>query len=276
MTTGFDVGDRNQQLGANHSGSDCGVYVAINDHPIGPDFQNDGLESSDDLTGLLRVRTRPDLQVNVRSRHRELLKEDIGHVEVVMLAGVNQRLPHMIVLTEGLNDRRGFHEVRPRSDYMDNVHIENSGPEAGLLSHYLSMRRSQFVALSCRAEFPPDLDIRLYQYLKDDRSVKCKSGFPTRTSFHCADTKASSSPTGRIGYAIDGLGAATNERGRGFPQDCWQREPVLFITNNLLASFGKKPDVAGRRGHTAFAGKLDKADGVSMKDSMQNLGRHRV
>ena len=90
----------------------------------GLDFQNNGLESSDDLTGLLRVRTRSDLQVNVGSRHRELLKEDIGHVEVVMLAGVNQRLPHMIVLTDGLNDRRGFHKVRPRSDYMDNVHIE--------------------------------------------------------------------------------------------------------------------------------------------------------
>ena len=42
--------------------------------------------------GLHRVRARADRQVDVGLRNAELLKKDVGHRGIVVLAGVDQRL----------------------------------------------------------------------------------------------------------------------------------------------------------------------------------------
>ena len=70
--------------------------------------------------------SRADLQVVIRLRDRELPEEDLGHVLVVMLAGVDDRDAQVdagrrsvrFTGVEGADDRRDLHEVgaRPGDD----------------------------------------------------------------------------------------------------------------------------------------------------------------
>jgi hypothetical protein len=50
------------------------------------------------------------------------LKENIGHVGVVVLAGVDYGLPNSAPFLERAQNRRKFHEIRPGTYDMKDVH----------------------------------------------------------------------------------------------------------------------------------------------------------
>src|SRR5262249_38135243 len=55
-------------------------------------------------------------------RDLQLLKEDIGHVDIVMLAGVHQGLTNPEPTGQGPHDRGHFHEIGASPYHMENVH----------------------------------------------------------------------------------------------------------------------------------------------------------
>src|SRR5271157_5400203 len=120
--------DWNQQFGANNSRCNGGVDIPVNDNPIRLVFNNDRFKSSDDLTGLLGVTARPHFQVDVRSRHPQLLEEDVRHAEVVMLSRMDKSLRYALLSRQGLQDRRRLHEIRPRSNNVKDMHVGGSDP----------------------------------------------------------------------------------------------------------------------------------------------------
>ena len=62
-----------------------------------------------------------DGEIEVGLGDLELLKEDVRHEGVVVLPGVDQRLPQA-VLAEGGEDGSGFHEIGAGTDDVKYVH----------------------------------------------------------------------------------------------------------------------------------------------------------
>ena len=101
----------------------CGhrrVHIPVDEHDIGPQLHEQRLEPNHHLSGLNTVRSRPDAQARVGWRQFQLLKENVGHQLVVVLARMNQRLP--CLADQRAVHGRDLHEVRPRADDMDDVH----------------------------------------------------------------------------------------------------------------------------------------------------------
>ena len=118
---GFDVGDRNEELGAHERRGSGRVDVAVDHHQIGPALEDDRLEADHDFGGLRGMRAAADGKVEVRFRNSELLKEDVRHEGVVVLTGVDERLTDA-VLPECSDHGSGFHEIWSSTDDVKNVH----------------------------------------------------------------------------------------------------------------------------------------------------------
>src|SRR4029077_12798033 len=95
-----------------------------------------GLEAAHDVRGLLRVRSGTDLQVDVGRGHPQLLKKHVGHVEIVVLARMDNNLLHGI-RGERADHRRGLHEIRPGSYDMNDLHL-------------FSIPEGYFLKISCK------------------------------------------------------------------------------------------------------------------------------
>ena len=97
--TRLDVSDSNSKFRAHQSSCDSRVYVTINHHEIRRVLLNYRFKARHNLSGLLRVASGTNLQVEVRGWNFQLLKKNIGHVCVIVLAGVNQQLLDAVNLT---------------------------------------------------------------------------------------------------------------------------------------------------------------------------------
>src|SRR5215469_17582531 len=75
------------------------------------------LEADQNVRGHPGVRTGADSQVDVGFRQAELDEEDVGHLLVVVLAGVDYPLL-VAECREGADHRRRLDEVRPGPEYM--------------------------------------------------------------------------------------------------------------------------------------------------------------
>lgn len=118
--SGLNVTDRNQQLRADESRSNSGIHVAINQSDIGLAFQNDGLEPEHDLRRLRSVASRTDRQIEIRIRNLKLRQKHVRHVPIIVLSGVNQRLPDASLPNRPQYWGR-FHKIRPGPNNMENV-----------------------------------------------------------------------------------------------------------------------------------------------------------
>ena len=59
-----------------------------------------------------------------RRNHSQLVEEDVGHVGVEVLAGMQQHLMQRIIyLGAGGRDHAGLDELRPGPDNSDDVHV---------------------------------------------------------------------------------------------------------------------------------------------------------
>jgi hypothetical protein len=65
---------------------------------------------------------RTDGQVHIGRRDVELLEEHIRHIDVIVLAGVDEGLGHICVVFQGVQDGDDLHEVGARSDDVKYVH----------------------------------------------------------------------------------------------------------------------------------------------------------
>ncbi len=80
------------------------------------------LQAHHDLRRLLRMCARTDRQIHIGRRYLQLLKEDIRHIDVIVLTGMDEGLSYIRVLLQGVQDWSDLHEVRARSYNMKYVH----------------------------------------------------------------------------------------------------------------------------------------------------------
>ncbi len=88
------------------------------------------LEALQDLARSHCMRFRADFKIHIGSRQTQLLEEDIGHVGVVVLAGMDQDLFDVRPQSQGSHHGRDLHKVGPRAR-----------PRAELASGFSSHRR---------------------------------------------------------------------------------------------------------------------------------------
>ena len=97
-----------------------GIYVAYNDNPVGALPEAEFFVFQHDVGRLLGVTAASDSEVRVRRRQGKLGKEDIRHVGVIMLAGMNQERMRPLGFLQCVPKRGDFHEIGPRRrDEMD-------------------------------------------------------------------------------------------------------------------------------------------------------------
>lgn len=108
----LDVGDGDAELLGHDRAGERGVHVAHHHDEVGPVLHAHPLEGHHDARSLLRVRAAANAQVVVRLRDAELLKEDLAHAVVVVLAGVDELgLELVLVLGQFTHDGGDLHEV---------------------------------------------------------------------------------------------------------------------------------------------------------------------
>ena len=112
----FDVADLNAQLGANQYGRDRRVHIPIHQDHVRLAFEHDGFHPNHDLRRLLGMGARTNRKVHIGSRDAELLEEHIGHIDVVVLASVDEGLHHILPRLQGIQDGSDLHEVGTSSD----------------------------------------------------------------------------------------------------------------------------------------------------------------
>ena len=76
-----------------------GVHVADDHDEVGPLFHEKLFVGDHDLAGLLGVRAVPHIEVDVGRGQAEVHEEGVGHVEVVVLAGVDDDGPGPVALS---------------------------------------------------------------------------------------------------------------------------------------------------------------------------------
>ena len=69
-----------------------GVGVAVDEHPVGPCSLEHRVERGEHRAGLHAVAARADAEVDVGRGDAEVGEEDVGHVGVVVLAGVHDHV----------------------------------------------------------------------------------------------------------------------------------------------------------------------------------------
>ncbi len=111
------MGDRDVELHRRERARERRVDVTGDDDEVGLPLEQDSFDPDERPRRLLRVGAGADAEEDVRLRQVELGEEDVRHVGVVVLAGVDEvELDLGGELTERAVHRRRLHEVRARAD----------------------------------------------------------------------------------------------------------------------------------------------------------------
>ena len=119
---GLDVRQADVQLRRHERAGQRRVGVAVDQHPVGLGVHRGLLETGEHGAGLSAVRPRPDAQVQVWLGDLELTEENLGHVVVVVLAGVDEHL--FVVLAQDATDRGSLDELRSRAYHRKHFHAQ--------------------------------------------------------------------------------------------------------------------------------------------------------
>ena len=106
---------------ADRVAGDGRVGVAVDQYPVGGELGEHRRRLRPASPGLHAVAARADAQVDVGVGDAEIGEEDVRHVDVVVLAGVNDLVVDADRL-EGLGHRRELHELRTGPDDADDAH----------------------------------------------------------------------------------------------------------------------------------------------------------
>src|ERR1700685_3863381 len=105
---------------ADQRGGYRGIYIAINEDDVRLVSQENRLEALHDLGGLRGMAARAHSEIHIGFGGFQLREAYVGHVAVIVLAGMNQSLTYA-ALAEGAQHGSGFDEVGARSDDVQNV-----------------------------------------------------------------------------------------------------------------------------------------------------------
>jgi hypothetical protein len=97
-------------------------------------FQQHWFQSHHDFGSLFCLAAGPNLQIRVRPPQSELLEKDFRHVEIKMLARMNQRLPALF-LTQCAHHWCSLHEIRPGTHYVQEVNFGHQFFKEGTLAN---------------------------------------------------------------------------------------------------------------------------------------------
>ena len=121
---GLEMRDGDQQLRADERARERRVHVADDDDPIRPLIFADLVVLDHHTSRLLCVATAADSKVDRRLRKLQIREERVGHVRVVVLAGMHDARAAPRLLRQGVIERRDLHEIGARSS--DEVDCERA------------------------------------------------------------------------------------------------------------------------------------------------------
>ena len=107
---GFDVGDANAEFHGGERDGDGGVDISDDENEIGFAFQENGLDTFQDLGSLRSVGAGTDFEVHVGRGDAHLAEENVGKLFVIVLAGVNE---------DGLDFGMPLHFAHKRGDFRE-------------------------------------------------------------------------------------------------------------------------------------------------------------
>ena len=119
--TGLEVGHRKVHLDGGESAGNGRIGVAVDEHPIRVHLLQHRVELLEHATGHEAVGAATDTQVQIRIRDAELDEEGVGHVDVVVLAGVDDLVIDSLG-REGLGHRGQLHELGTSPDDAHDAH----------------------------------------------------------------------------------------------------------------------------------------------------------
>jgi len=132
QVTGADprlhVGNRDMQFNGGQRRRQSGINISHHDYQVRLPGQQHFLKLDHDLPGLPGMAAGAYAKVDIRRRQIEVLKEDLRHLVIVMLAGVDeQRLYRVcrgrgIMLQDGTHERGYLHEVGACGGDKDDFH----------------------------------------------------------------------------------------------------------------------------------------------------------
>ena len=144
------MGDRDLHLRRGQRRRQGRVDVARDDHQVGPLLGQHRLEPLHHPRRLLGVAAGADLEHVVGRGHAQLLEEDLRHQPVVVLAGVDDRVPSLgQSRPQSADHRRRLDEVGPGPDHVDDAHRAAQYPALRLrpaIERALSARASASIA----------------------------------------------------------------------------------------------------------------------------------
>ena len=122
----FDMGHRYLQLGCGQRPGQRGVGIAVDQDPVRPLIQKQTLDGRQHTASHIAMAAAADAQMISRGRQLQLFEEDIGHLRIKMLAGVDQDFAHVGGGNDRPTDRSSLDELWPRADYGENAHPGHS------------------------------------------------------------------------------------------------------------------------------------------------------
>jgi len=126
---GLSVCHGDAELCRRQGGRQCRIGVAVGNHHVGFLVEVDPIELGEHGTGLHAVGTRPYSEVGDWFRQFELGKEQLRHLVVVVLTGVDEGTGDVGSCRDLASQRSRLHELGPGSDNRDGLqwHIEYGG-----------------------------------------------------------------------------------------------------------------------------------------------------
>ena len=110
------VGHRNVELLGVDGASQCGVHVTHHQHAVGAGLLADLFKGHHDLGSLSRVTAAAGVEVVVGLGDTQLVEEDVAHLPVVVLAGVDDlELEAVGTGLQRAHDGRDLHEIGART-----------------------------------------------------------------------------------------------------------------------------------------------------------------
>src|SRR5256885_954919 len=119
---GLDMAHPHLKLSAHQRCSHGGVHISVNQDKVGAAIGYHRLETSNDLGGLVSMAAPSHVKIPVARGHVPLAQEDVGHIAVVVLTGMNQRLSQPAESVQRSQDGSSFHEIGASSNDVKNMH----------------------------------------------------------------------------------------------------------------------------------------------------------
>ena len=110
---GFDMGHGDMELGGGQRAGNCGVGVTVDEYPVGLFLLNERFDAFEHAAGHGAMAETGDAELMIRAGDVELAEEDVRHVGVEVLAGVDDDFLDAALPANGAADSGGLDELRP-------------------------------------------------------------------------------------------------------------------------------------------------------------------